>query len=190
MIANESARDNLNYVANTMRQQGSDGGEPVIYFLWAVIVPIGFALPDFAPRVTGLFWFVAGIGGGVLSWWLGARASRKRGVNDKALGWRYGMHWMIAGVGFFLAGLPMIAGQVSPGQGTSAFLLIGGLTFALAGVHLERPLLWSGFLMLAAYVVMVLLAPPYVWTIAGIVISLSLIWAGLAALRSPARALG
>lgn len=92
-------------------------------------------------------------------------------------------NWSIAGFGFLLAGLPALLGQVSIVSGTSSFLLVGGLVYALAGVHLERPLLWSGLLMLVAYVVMVIFQPPYVWTLTGVTIALSLLWAGLAAVR-------
>lgn len=187
MSANESIRDDLNYVASTVRRQEYRSGVPAIYFLWAAIVLVGFSLPDFAPPVTGPYWFVTGIVGGLLSWWLGARAGRRSGFNDKAMGRRYGWHWMIGGFGFLLAGLPVILGQVDISVGTSSFLLVGGLVYALAGVHLERPLLWSGLLMLAAYVVMVIFQPPYVWTITGVAIALSLAWAGLAATRREAR---
>lgn len=184
MTSTDHLRQNLDYVASAVRQHDRPIGVPAIYFLWAAIVPVGFALSDFLPQVAGAFWFVFGIGGGLLSWWLGERQSRKFGINDKALGLRYGYHWTIGGVGFLLSALPMIAGQVEPATGTASFLLVGGVIYALAGVHLERPLLWSGLLMLAAYVVLVLFSPPYVWTITGLVIGLSLLWAGIAALRS------
>jgi hypothetical protein len=177
-----------NYVASAVRRQEHPSGAPAIYFLWAAVVLVGFSLPDFAPHAAGPCWFIAGITGGLLSWWLGARAGRKAGINDKDLGWRYGAHWMIAGFGFLLAGLPLIVGQVSIVAGTSSFLLVGGLVYALAGVHLERPLLWSGLLMLAAYVVLVIFQPPYVWTITGATIALSLAWAGWAATRRETKA--
>ena len=188
MTTNESIRDDLDYVANTVRRQENRSGVPAIYFLWAAITLVGFALPDLAPRATGPFWFVAGTAGGLLSWWMGTRAERKEGINDKELGRRFAWHWAIAGTGFILAGLPIIIGQVSPPAGTAPFLLVGGLVYSLAGVHLERPLLWSGLLMLAAYVVMVVFAPSYVWTITGLLIALSLVWAGWAAARRMAQA--
>ena len=50
------------------------------------------------------------------------------------------------------------------------FLLVAGLAYALAGVHLERPMLWSGLIMLAAYVMLNMFALPYTWTITGLVI--------------------
>ncbi|MGH8189866.1 MAG: hypothetical protein ACREP2_00280 [Rhodanobacteraceae bacterium] len=192
MTTDESIRDDLDYVASTVRRQENQNGVPAIYFLWAAITLVGFSLPDFAPQAAGPFWFFAGIGGGLLSWWLGARAERKKGIHNKMLGRRYGLQWTIGGVGFLLAALPMFVGRVSPAVdpalATAPFLLVGGLVYALAGVHLERPLLWVGLLMLAAYVVIEALAPPYVWTITGVVIALSLLWSGWMASRGPAQA--
>ena len=184
MATNESVRDDLDYIAAALHQEEYRSGVPTIYFLWAAITLVGFSLPDFAPVAAGPYWFVAGIGGGLLSWWLGVRAARSTGFNNKALGRRYGWHWTIAGVGYLLAALPVMVGQVPIATGTSLFLLVGGLVYALAGVHLERPLLWSGLLMLVAYVVMVIFQPPYAWTATGVVIALSLVWAGWTAGRA------
>lgn len=180
----DQIKEDLDYVARTVRQQDRPSGLPSLYFLWAAIVLVGFALPDFAPQAAGAFWFVAGVGGGLLSWWMGERDARKSGVNDTELGKRYGLHWLIGGVGFVLCALPAALGRVELGIGVSYFLLVAGLIYALAGVHLERPLLWSGLLMLAAYAVLVIFAPPYVWTITGVAISISLVWAGIATLRN------
>lgn len=187
MTTADRIKEDLDYVANAVRRRDRPTGVPAIYFLWAGIVLVGFALPDFAPWAAGAFWFVTGIGGGLLSWWLGDRAARKAGVNDTELGKRYGFHWLVAGVAFVLCALPVIVGRGEIGIGVSNFLLVGGIVYALAGVHLERPLLLSGLLMLAAYAVLVILAPPYVWTISGVVIAISLVWAGISALgkRNP-----
>lgn len=184
MTTADQLKQDLDYVASAVRRRDRCAGVPEIYFLWAAIVLVGFALPDFAPRYAGPFWFVTGIGGGLLSWWLGERDARRSGVYDVALGRRHGYHWMIGGVGFILAALPAIAGQEAMDTVVANFLLVAGLIYALAGVHLERPLLFSGLLMLAAYAVLVLFAPPYTWTITGVVIAISLIWAGIAARRT------
>jgi hypothetical protein len=181
MTETERLKHDLDYVAAAVRRRDSPQGLPALYFVWAAIIPIGFALPDLAPRYAMLFWFVAGIGGGLFSWWYGARHGRRQGINDTSTGRRYGYHWLIAGAGFVLGALPMVLDRVEPGIGASNFLLVAGLVYALAGVHLERPLLASGLLMLAAYGVMVVAAPPYAWTVTGIVIGLSLLWAGLSA---------
>ena len=182
MTTADRLQEDLAYVATAVRHRDRRTGLPAIYFLWAGIVLAGFALPDFAPKAAGAFWFVAGIGGGLLSWWLGQRAARKAGVNDSDLGKRYGLHWLIAGVAFVMCALPAIFGRVEMDIGVSNFLLVAGIVYALAGVHLERPLLWSGLLMLAAYAVLVVLSPPYAWTITGVVIAISLAWAGICAL--------
>lgn len=178
--ANRLQQD-LDYVAAAVRWHDHPAGLPLIYMLWSGVILVGFALPDFAPQYAGVFWFVAGIGGGLFSWWYGARHARRRGINDTALAKRYGYHWLIAGVAFVLGALPMAFGRVEPGIGASNFLLVAGIVYALAGVHLERPLLFIGVLMLTAYAVLVIASPPYVWTATGVVIAISLLWAGLAA---------
>jgi hypothetical protein len=176
-------QQDLDYVATAVRRRDQPQGLPAIYFLWAAIILVGFALPDFAPRQAGVFWFVAGIGGGLFSWWYGARDARRRGVNDSVLGRRYGYHWLVAGLAFVLAALPAALGRVELEIGVANFLLVAGIVYALAGVHLERPLLFSGLLMLAAYAVLVIAAPPYAWTITGVAIALSLAWAGFSVPR-------
>lgn len=180
-------KQDLDYVANAVRRNDRPSGIPAIYFLWALLIAVGFALPDFMPRAAALYWIPAGIGGGLLSIWLGAREARRRGINDTALGRRHGHHWLVAGLGFALCWLPIVAGGVSIQSGVGNFLLVGGLAYALAGVHLERPMLWSGLIMLAAYAVLSLFAPPYTWTITGVAIGLSLAWAGVSARRADAR---
>jgi hypothetical protein len=190
MPSHEQLQQDLDYIAGAVRRRDRPVGVPAIYFLWAAIIAVGFALPDFAPRSSNLFWLVAGIGGGLLSWWLGARAERRSGINDRELGLRYGLHWGIGGIAFVLTFLPLLLGRVPAQQGGAQFLFTTGLLYALAGVHLERPLLWSGLLMLAAYGVMTVFVPPYAWTITGVVIALSLVWAGLAAQRALAQDAG
>ncbi|HWS77038.1 MAG TPA: hypothetical protein VN205_01555 [Thermomonas sp.] len=184
MTKTEQLQQDLDYIAATVRRRDRPAGIPAIYFLWAAIIGVGFALTDFAPRGLGAFWLVCGIGGGLLSWWLGERDARRSGVIDQELGRRHGLHWGIGGIAFALTFLPLLLGRVPPQQGGAGFLFTTGLLYALAGVHLERPMLWSGLLMLAAYALLTVFALPYTWTISGIVIALSLAWAGLSAQRA------
>ena len=181
MTSAEQLKQDLDYVANAVRRHERPLGPPAVWFLWALLVPVGFALPDFAPRSAGAYWFFAGIGGGLISWWLGRGEARRRGVQDAELSRRMGLHWLIAGVGFVLCGLPMMTGQVEPGIAASSYMLVAGLVYSLAGVHLLRPMLWIGVLMLAAYAVLVVADPPYAWTLTGVVIAVGLAWAGFAA---------
>jgi len=184
MTRSEQLQQDLDYVASAVRRRDQPVGAPSIYFLWALLILIGFALPDLRPQAAGAYWLVAGIGGGVLSGWLGTRDARRHGIHDAELGRRYTWHWLIAGAGFLLCGLAVALGRVDPLIPGGNFLLVAGLSYAFAGVHLNRPILWSGLLMLAAYAVLVAFAPPYTWTITGVVIALSLVWAGLAARRA------
>jgi hypothetical protein len=184
MATNEQLHQDLDYVARAVRHQDQPVGVPAIYFLWAAIILVGFALPDLAPRMAGRFWLVAAIGGGLLSWWLGARDALASGVSDPALGKRHGYHWLITGVAFALSALPLVTGRGDQGAAISNFLLITGLAYALAGIHLVRPMLASGLVMLAAYGVLQLFAPPYTWTITGVAIAVALTWAGVSARRA------
>lgn len=174
---NKLQRD-LDYISSAVRADNTAGGIPALYFLWALLIAVGFSLPDFAPRLAGPYWLFAGIGGGLFSWWLGARQSRRDGINNTRLGRRYGLHWGLVGAAFLLCFLPLILGRVSPAMGGANFLLVTGIAYGLAGVHLERPLLWCGMLMLAAYGVLVVLMPPFTWTITGVTVGIALCWAG------------
>ena len=171
-------QSDLDYISNAVRVDATAGGIPALYFLWALLIAVGFSLPDFAPRLAGVYWLFAGIGGGLFSWWLGARQSRRDGINNTQLGRRYGMHWALVGAAFLLCFLPLMLGRVTPEMGGANFLLVTGIAYGLAGVHLERPLLWCGILMLTAYGILVILMPPYIWTITGITVGIALCWAG------------
>ena len=184
MTQDEQIRHDLDYVAAAVRRQDPAVGTPSIYFLWAVLVPIGFALPDFAPHLAGAYWFVAGICGGLLSMWLGSRDAQRSGIRDREQGMRYGLHWLFTGIAFLLAGLPMFLDRVEPAAAVNTFMLVAGLAYTLAGVHLNRPIMWSGMLMLAAYAALQVFPTPRIWTVAGIAIGLSLAWAGIAASRA------
>ncbi|HET8818680.1 MAG TPA: hypothetical protein VFM73_03980 [Xanthomonadaceae bacterium] len=184
MTSADQIKQDLDYVASAVRFHDRPAGVPGIYFLWACIVPVGFALPDFAPGQAGTYWLFASIGGGLLSWWLAERDARHCGILDAALGRRHGFHWLVGGVAFVLTALPLMAGRADPAMTVSTFLLVSGLLYALAGVHLDRGMLWSGLLMMAAYAVLVLFAPPYTWTITGVAIGLAMAWAGHTARRA------
>ena len=107
MSTAERAQQDLDYVSSTVRSSEVQRGTPSIYFLWAAITLVGFALVDFKPLWAGPYWFVFGIGGGILSGWLGKRDALRHGFNDKALGRRYTLHYTITGCAFILVLLPM-----------------------------------------------------------------------------------
>ncbi|HVE49596.1 MAG TPA: hypothetical protein VNG69_08275 [Casimicrobiaceae bacterium] len=183
MTASDRVKDDLSYIAGIVRREDRDNGLPVINFMWSVLVGVGFALPDFAPRWVGWYWLIVGPIGGLASWWLGARQGQKAGVNDIELGRRYAYHWLLAAFAFVVVFLPALTGKVSPAAAATNVLLVGGLTHALAGVHLERHLLWSGLLLLGGYVALSVLQLPYVWTATGLIVAASLALAGVTQLK-------
>lgn len=184
MSPSDSIKQDLQYVASAVRRRDRSPGVPAIYFLWAGIILVGFALPDLAPQYASRFWFVAGVGGGLLSWYLGYRDGQKNGVQDAELGRRHGMHWLAGGLAFLGLALPVLLGRADMGATANNFMLLTALIYTLAGVHLERPLIWSGLVMFAAYLMIVLANPPHAWTYAGIATAVSLAWAGIAAHRT------
>ena len=93
MTNTDELQQDLGYVATVMRRSEPVRSVPVIYFLWATICLIGFALPDFSPRYAAGFWAVAGPLGGIASFILGWRSGVKAGELDRALGQRYAWHW-------------------------------------------------------------------------------------------------
>lgn len=184
MSPSDSIKQDLQYIANAVRHRDRSPGVPAIYFLWAAIVLVGFSLPDFAPRYASVFWLVAGTAGGLLSWYLGHRDALKNGVIDSELGRRHGFHWLVGGIAFLAVALPVMVGRADMVHTANSFMLVAALLYTLAGVHLERPLLWSGVVMFAAYAVLVVSNPPHAWTYAGIATALSLIWAGISTQRA------
>ncbi len=189
MSTTQQLQNDLDYVASAVRRRELDPGIPAIYALWAVFILIGFALPDFAPQMAGAYWFIVGIGGGLLSWWMAERDGRRRGFMDRETGKRFGMHWGIGGVAYFLTALPMFINGPTNAS-AAAFLLTTGIIYALAGVHLVRPLLWCGLLAFVGYAVLLLLALPYAWTATGLTMSACLALAGWFAARARAAETG
>lgn len=174
MTANDGIRNDLAYVASAVRNECPPEIRG-IYVLWAVLVPVGFALPDFAASWTGWYWLVAGPAGGVASWLIGARSADSMGMRDRRTGLRYGWHWGIAGLAFLLAALPAWTGAVSPKVMGANMLLIAGLVYLLAGVHLNRPMAFAGAIMFAGYILLHTTGIAYVWTTTGLVIGAALL---------------
>ena len=184
MSPSDSIKQDLQYVANAVRHRDRSPGVPAIYFLWAVLILVGFSLADLAPQYAATFWLVASIGGGLLSWYLGYRDSIRSGMRDAELGRRHGFHWLASGVAFVGVALPALVGRADMGHVAYSFMLVAALSYTLAGIHLERPLLWSGVVMFIAYAVLVVANPPHAWTFTGLATAISLAWAGIATERA------
>ncbi len=175
-------REDLDYVAGAV-QRGQSRSVPTILALWAVLVPIGFALADFAPRWCGPYWLVAGTLGGVASGFIGRATMMRQGFVDARLGRRHGLHWLAMWAAYILFGASVATGHMDARTTAPIWLLLSAIAYTMAGIHLERDRAYlpSGIIMFLGYVGVVWLPLPYLWTSTGLIVSLSLI---VAAVRS------
>ena len=177
METSKQLRDDLDFLGAVLRKSTRGTSPFTLYAMWAALVLAGFALVDFAPHQVGLFWMVAGPLGGVASAWLGMRHARKIGQLNREEGTRHAWHWGGLMLAILLAVPLGVSGAVDWSILSRIFLLIIGLTYYLAGVHMDRPLLWAGALMLAGYAALFFL-PAYGWTLTGVLVAASLLFSG------------
>jgi hypothetical protein len=174
MAEMERIQNDLHYVRNVLQKSERLKSPAGVYWLWAAIVLIGFALPDFAPRYTAIFWMLAGPAGGALSAYLGWRDGRRLGLLRREEGIHHCLHWG-AMMGVILLSVLLVTRGVLSGEGLGkVILLIVTLTYLLAGVHLEKPLGFIGIVMAAGYVALFFI-PAYGWTVLGTLVALSLV---------------
>jgi hypothetical protein len=168
------AEEDLGYVRDLVARSERDDTPRAIWYLWAAIGGIGFALIDFRPDSVGLFWLVAAPLGFLASVWLGWRHARKLGQESRREGRTHMLHW--GGMGGAIALLVFFAarGHLTGEEIAQAILLVVALGYFLAGVHLTRPLLWVG-LVLAGSFLAVEFVGGYVWTMVGAVMALALL---------------
>lgn len=184
MSAPDTLKDDLEFITNAVRRGEDDRGYAPLYFLWAGLIAAGFALPDFAPQLAMPYWLVIGPAGGLFSWWYGGRRALRAGVRDRQLGRRYALHWLLSGMGIGLVVVMGTTGALSAQQMSGLVLVTTGMAYALAGVHLNPPMLPSGFIMLLAAAVMMILHVPYVWTATGLAVGVALFVAGICVARA------
>jgi len=170
MMTDSRIESDLDYVRDVVDRSERSTSPSSIYWLWAIIVLVGFPLADFAPRFVGLYWTIMGPLGGIASGILGYRFSRQLGQLNRKTGIRHALHWGSMMVVIFAAVGMGIAGTVAWTEIHRVILLILSLSYFLAGVHLDPPMLWIGLLMFAAYFAMFFLSA-YAWTIVGIVVA-------------------
>jgi hypothetical protein len=185
MASINELQEDLNFVAASVRR-GRYPYQPApgVLLLWALLIPIGFGLADFAPQWCGWFWLVVSPVGGVASVYIGQRSSMRVGMHDTELGWRHAKHWLTMLAVYVLFGATLATGHMDVRSTVPIWLLLTALAYTMAGIHLgqSRSFLHAGIVMFAGYAAMVWLPLPYVWTATGLIISLSFI---VAALRTP-----
>jgi len=131
-----NADSNIEYVANVLRKADKPfSASPLIYCLWGCIVLIGSGIAEFWVTYTTTYWLIVAPIGFLLSGWIGARASKALGQNDKELGIQSFNHFLIMLVFVFTA--------IFTKQYSIIFLLVG-LTYCLAGIYSDKIMLWIG----------------------------------------------
>jgi hypothetical protein len=178
MSGTTQIENELNYVRELVSKSDRDQAPAAIYLMWAAICLVGFPLADFAPRYVGFYWMFAGPIGILMSGILGWRHSQRMGQVRRGLGVRHGLHWVGTLVAIFLVVPLGVAGTVTWNVVHHVMLLVIALSYYFAGVHLERPILWVGLLMVVAYVALFFIKA-YQWTIVGVVVAAALAATGI-----------
>jgi hypothetical protein len=173
----------LRFVRGALHASTRSASPSALYFLWALIVLIGFALVDFRTDLVPRYWAVAAPAGFFISAYLGWRHAWRTGQASASDGQRHLLHWAAVLVAVGLAVLLGRNGAMPWETLHAMILLVLSLGYFTAGLHLDRPLLWVGLLMGAGSII-VTVVPLYAWTSVGIVLAVSLAIAGLREGRS------
>ena len=59
-MAPNQIESDIGYLKDLVRKADRVPTPASIYLLWALVVLVGFALVDFAPREVGVYWMIAG----------------------------------------------------------------------------------------------------------------------------------
>ena len=174
-------RDDLDYVRGAMERTGNVH-VPAVYLMWAAICLVGFSMPDFITNGwvgwsyngIGWYWAVMGPVGFAASWWLSARANDRAGQMSRRTGIRWGLHWAAFGATGVLGIALALSGHVGWEIYGALWVLLLGLSYTLAGVHLEQRLLPIGLMLGVGYLT-ILFLPQYGWIAAGALTAIALI---------------
>jgi hypothetical protein len=176
MTQSDQIRDDIHFVRQVVaRRDDLPRSFTPGYYIWAVYVLVGYCLLDVNIRWANWFfllaWFPAGAATGIARrYW-----SRKYGEQNEALGRKAKIHFMYGGL-LSVAAVIGLACCVPSFRGPVAgqvVVILFGMVYFLAGVHLDRSFLWLGPVLIVGGVV-VGLVPHYGWSALGAVIAAGL----------------
>ena len=125
------SQSTLPQIDSLLAQSELPQSSPSIYYLWATIVAAGALVQHYLPMWLTHYWITASAAGFLLSLALGQRAASALGQINLAKQSRDSAHFGVLLIFIITALITSSA---------SAILLIVGLGYALAGLHLARPL--------------------------------------------------
>ena len=180
MVDENQLQDDLRYVRSALDRSDAPGSPAAVYFLWAAITFVGFALVDFGPKHTGLYWMVAGPLGGIASGLLGRRAGRARGQTSSAVGRRHWLHWSAFMVTLLLLIPLFTTRRLPPTEIPRLVLLLVAFAYFTGGAYLDRRLRWIGGAVAGCYL-LTIAAPgmPHLWTVTAAILALSFVACGI-----------
>ena len=172
----QQASSDLEFVRAAVARKATQPTPAPILLLWATYVVVGYTAIDFAPRFAGWWFLICGFLFGALSAVLGKRAHERAGEVDHDHGRRAMLHWFAGMVLTFAAAFALAAviPELRGPKGSQVLVVMIGLLYFLAGVHLDRQFLWLGPVLMAGGI-LVGSIPRYPWTCLGAVIALGLI---------------
>jgi hypothetical protein len=179
----ERLEGDLSFVRGALATSTRSKSPSALYFLWAVIAPIGFVLIDFRADWVPEYWAVAAPVGFLASAYLGWRHARRLGQASAADGRRVLLHW---GAALVVIALAVVLGRSHAMPSATlhtVILLLLSLAYFTAGLHLDRGFLWVGALMGVGSIAVTQM-PVYAWTAVGLTIAVSLAVTGLREGRS------
>lgn len=174
----ERLHGDLSFVRDAVDASTQSKSPSALYFVWAVIVAIGFSLIDFGPDVVPEYWVVSGPAGFLISAYLGWRHARRVGQASSADGRRHLLHWGAVLLAIALAVFLGVSGALPLGTLNTVILLLLALGYFTAGLHLDRLFLPVGVLMAVGSMVVTFVSS-YAWTGLGIALAVSLTIAGI-----------
>ena len=177
----ERLEGDLSFVRGALDASTRSKSPSALYFLWAVIVLMGFTLVDVQADLVPEYWAVAAPVGFFASAYLGWRHAQRIGQASASDGRRYLLHW---GAVLVVVALAVVLCRTMPSETLHAvILLLLSLGYFTAGLHLDRAFLWVGLLMGAGSIVITVVSL-YAWTAVGIILAVSLTVAGMREGRS------
>ena len=168
-------QDDLHFVREAVARRESPRGPYSIYYLWAVYVLVGYTLIDVMPKASGWFFLVGGILGGFASAYLGKRYARRTGEYDRDHARRAMLHFI--GIPLAVASaisLDLVMPELRGPHIGQIIVVMIGLVYFLAGVHLDPNFLWLGPVLIVGGL-LVGFVPHYGWTALGVVIAAGLV---------------